>query len=275
MTQVYAYATVNKTTGLGASAWTLTNGPADDTRLYLNDGRMDRQVVFTSATGANIHVDLGSAMEIRGFALLNHNMGTFTSPIFSCEAGNSSNLVTDYILLTGASETVPQTAPAHRDFVVQFNTGVSRRYWRLNLSWTGSTVLRVGEVFLYGAPTVLTRGFTDGTGETEEFVTVPVQMRMGDVRTSFLAGPIRSKRLRAQDYSSANNAELLTMFRACRGGATPLLWINDYSPGSFTAARKDVMLGRIGPEYSWAYSDYDLVQPPEIVIRSLGRAVGQ
>lgn len=273
----HAYAATNLTRGLGASSWTLNlgGGPSDDTRLYLNDGRLDRQVVFASGASANIQVDLGSAMEVRGLAVLNHNMSGFTSPIFSCEAGNSSNLVTDYILLTGVAETVPQTAPAHRDLVVQFATGVSRRYWRFNTSWTGASVLRVGEAFLYGAPSTLTRGFTDGTGESEEFITVPVQTRFGDARTSFLAGPIRSRRFRAQDYSAANNAELQAMWRASRGGAIPLLWINDYSPGSFTTARKDVMLGRLGADYSWTYSDFDLVQPPELVLRSLGRAVGQ
>lgn len=272
----YAYATVNLARGLAASAFTVAGGAADATRSYLNDGRLDRQYPGNASNVSNIAVDLGSSQEVRGFAVLNHNLGGFTSPSVSAVAANSSDFVTDYVVIKN-STTMVTTAPKNRDTVMQFAGGVSRRYWALNFAWTGTQTPRYGEVFLYGAPTVLTRGFTDGTGEAEEFITVAAAMRTGDMRTTFLAGPVRSIRLRAQDYTSSNNAELAAMWRASRGGAVPVLLIPSYDPSSAaaTAAAQDVMLGRLGAEYSWAYSDFDLVQPPEMVLRSLGRAVGQ
>ena len=278
----FAYAVTNALSGLAAAAFTPGSGPSDATRAYLNDGRMDRQYEFTGGVASNTLVfDMGSATALKGIAILNHNLASADAPRYiSIQAADDAAITVNAVTVKSNSEVTDgntDTNPANKDTVLQFAT-VTKRYWRINFDWDNTFQLKVGEIFAYAAVTQLTRGMVDGSGETERIVAPTVEMQNGETRSAFIAGPVRTKHLRSDSsFSTTERKALLTLWRATRGPVTPFLWIESYEATAVAAAltEQDCIFGRlILPEFAWTWTDYNLSQPPEFVLQSLGREVG-
>lgn len=271
----FAYATTNLLTGLAASRFTISTGagPANDTRLYLNDGHMDIPYYLTAGTTTEaMKIDLGSAQTVCGWAILNHNISALGGG--SIQISHSPDDIT-YTSVKSAS-TVNTTVPKNKDTVLQF-AAVSRRYWKITFTHATSSALQIGELYCFGTSTTLTRGMTDGSGEGLEIMSVGVQMMYGETRSTFFGGPRRTKRLRWQDFTMANMLELQTMWLAAYGNVNPFLWIESYEAVSTAAAvtEQDCIFGRFtNATFDWSYVDYNLVQPDELMIRAMGREIG-
>lgn len=271
----FAYA---KTNALGTSSLvsrcTATGGPNDTTLNRLNDGRLDAQYVSSSTTSLVLVFNLGgSGPTVVGIAILNHNLATLTSPTITLESSPDNVTYT-----TRKSATTPNSsAPQEKDTVLQMSSPPTRQYWRITIAWTGSAVCKIGEIFFYETATQLTRGQNDGSGEVEHILGTSMQMLYGETRFAFLGGPLREKMIRSSDFSTANNNELLALWRSVKGPTTPFLWIESYEASSSAAAvaEQDCIFGRLMlPDFAWTWSDFNLKQPPQLVIRSLGREVG-
>lgn len=273
----HAYVTANAaalltaTTAFYETSYFVT--PAE--RPYLIDGRMDKQVTFQPDTATTILVDFGAAVSLTGWGILNHNLSDIGGGTILIRAATDSAISTS-VVTAKAVTTINPTAPRHRDVVLQFSA-VSKRYWSIEVTQNVLSSLKIGELFPYVSATQLTRGYTDGSAEPEEIITVGAQMQFGEQREVFMAGPLRHKRMRFQDYTSANNAELMTMWRATRGPLDPLLWIESYEAVATAAAnaQQDCIYGKLQlNSYEAPFTDFDLVQPPELIIRQKGRGVG-
>ena len=274
----FAYATVNRLTGLTASAFSVTTGagPSGATELYLNDGRMDRQYTFTAGTTAEtLQIDMGAAVQCSGFAVLNHNLTALGGGDVTITAADDAGFTVNVITVKAASN-ISITPPNEKDSVFQF-ANVTKRYWRIAFTHVSSSSLKIGEVFALGATTTLTRFMVDGSGESEEIISVGQKMLYGETRSTYFAGPIRTKTLRFQEWTTEELAEARTLWRATLGPVNPFIFIQSYE-ATATAANyeeQEVMFGRLMlNDFNWTYTDHLYRQPPEFVITSLGREAG-
>ena len=272
--------TRNLIRALAATSFTVSAGPSDTTRARFNDKRIDKTFISTAAASPlNITIDLGSAQTIDTAAVLNHNL-------LLCGVGASGRIIT----ITGATDAaisagvvgpysaadLLSTFARTKDVCIGFPSA-SKRYWRFSFSWPGGGTAQVaiGELFL-GAATTLSRGEVDGSGETERIRAPSVELANGGSRAIYLAGPVLERSLVFEDFTEAQNATLRTLWRDCRGPAVPLLWCDDWSSaGTQTESNGRCLYGHLEmPEFAWRWSEYLLVKPPNLVIRSQGREVG-
>lgn len=270
----HAYAITNKASGLADTAFTWSGGGTTN-RSYVVDGRMDRKFTAGAATSsATLLIDFGAATSLSAIALLNTNIATATSPTVKVEALTSVG--PDTGLITPKAVTTPNaSAPRHKDHVLQF-TAVSKRYWRLTFTWTGSFNLTIGELFC-AETTVLTRAMTYGNTKREDYITTRFTTYTGETRGHFIAGPIRIRDFIFEDLSAAERDEVLAMFRATYGGTLPILWIEAYE-ATATAADNDhqeVIYGRLD-QASLSTNEFDFgrYNPDGLSLRSLGREIG-
>lgn len=270
----HAYAVTNKLAGLLTSIFTWSNS-ATDNLARLNDGRMDKKFSVGAATSTvNLVIDFGAATAIEAIAILNHNLATATSPTIKVEAADDSAITTNAVTAKAATS-INQDAPRHKDTVLQF-AAVSRRYWRITFAWVGSFNLQIGELFPC-LTTALSRAIVYGNVSGEEYITSRFGAYAGETRGHYIAGPIRTRQLPFEDLDADERDELLALFRATFGGATPLLWIEQYEATS-TAADDDhqeVILGRLD-EMALTNVEFDFgrYNPSGLTLRSLGREVG-
>lgn len=273
----HAYAVTNKVTGLSATAFTSSSGPSDSTRAALNDGRMDRIFTCTSASGGvTIVIDLGSALSIAGWAVLNSNIATASGTPTLRVRGADDSAITTNVASAKAASTLNTSAPKHKDHVLQF-AATTRRYWELTWTWTGNFALSIGELFAYATPTTLTRKAVYGSGEGEFYKLARVDLANGEPRAVLLNGPVRRLALKWKDHSASEIAELRTMWRATRGPVTPFLFIPSYEATATAAAasEQEVIYGRLLAEaFDFTQPDYNLYEPPDLVVSSLGREAG-
>lgn len=282
----HAYVTTNALAGLTASAYTWSNSYAGSDRALLNDGRLDKRVVVGSPSSSiSVVIDLGSAQTLGGFALLNHNLVTSGVGIVTCRirgADNgaiSSNVVVAKTYSTLASYLSANARdPRNKDHVFAF-TPVQRRYWQIELAWTGTiSDLAFGEIFAWtGSPTSLARRSVYGSAEQNELLVTSQRTLSGDTRSSFLAGPVRAKRLSWADFNATELDELrLAAYRA-GGPVTPMLWVESLQADALAAASADqeCLLARLElGGFDFSQPDFNLYTPPEFLLRSLGREVG-
>lgn len=273
----FAYGTTNRATGLAASAFTVTTGagPTDSTRLYLNDGRVDLQYEFTSSNAVTLQIDLGSAKTVSAWAVLNHNFNSLGGGTCKIDAADDTAWTTNVVAIKAAS-TFATTFPKEKDSVFQF-ASATKRVWRLTFTNVTTGAVKIGEVFGVSATTQLSRGQTDGSGESGKFVRGVVEMANGGVRTVLFGGPIRRKTFRAQDYTESQKNELLTLWNATKGDVLRFLWIESYEATALAAAatEQDCIFGRLlVPEFTWSWTDYNLTQPSELVIEAEPREWG-
>jgi len=272
--------TRNLIRALAASAFTVSSGPSDSTRAYLNDKRIDKQyALISTTTGITIDIDLGSAQAVDTAAILNHNfqsVGAGTKSISVTGADNSGFSVNAVVCATATLDT---TTSRPKDTCASW-ASVTRRYWRFTFSWTGggSAALNIGELVL-GAATTLSRGEQDGSGETERVRAPTVELSNGGSRGIFIAGPVLTRNLIFSDFSEAQRDTLRTMWRDCRGPVVPVLWCESWAATATTAtpsaAQQQCLYGHLEmPDFAWRWSDWQLVKPPDLIIRSQGREVG-
>lgn len=276
-----AYAVTNLCSGLAASAFVFSAGAADATRARLNDVRMDKRYVNGSpVTSLSFTIDLGSAIQTSGLALLNHNFGTAAlASTVRVRGGTAAaaGLVTAGVVTAKAATTLDTTAPYQKDHVFQY-TAVTKQFLEVLISFTGTaTNLSIGEVFVFNSQTQLSRLSNYGGGEDEEYFTADVQFDNGGRRSSFMGGPVRTQRLPYSDLNLTQRQEQATLWRAVRGPVTPFLWIDSYeaTATAAAAAEQHVLFGRLEvPAFRWTEVDYRLYTPEDLIIRSLSREAG-
>ena len=270
--------TRNLIRSLAASAFTVTPGPNDSTRSRLNDKRLDRTFTVTaSGPGVTIVVDLGVARAVDTVAILNHNLASFSSAQeINVQGADDAGITTNVV--TVGTITLSTTATRTKDSCLSFAT-TTKRYWQFEFVWaSGSNVLTVGELVM-GVATTLSRGEQDGSGETERVRAPTVELSNGGTRGIFLAGPVLQRSLIFSDFTPTQLATLRTLWRDCKGPSVPLLWCESWTaasvPAAPTEAQQECLYGHLEmPDFGWRWSDWQLVKPPDLVIRSQGREVG-
>ena len=273
----YAWTVTNALASLAAGNFVWQSGPSDATRLFMRDGRMGKQFVCTAASGGNtLNIDMGAATSLKGFAFLNHNLasfgGTVTVQVQAATLSDYSNAAD-----AKAITTLDFTKPHDKDVVLQF-PAVSKRYWRLIFTWTGTQTLKVGEVFAYASVTAISRRDVYGTsGEGHEYRIAEVESDNMERRGYLLTGPRRRKVLAFVDLSEAERAELETLFYAAKSCVTPILFVLEQNEVSTAAAatEQDVMFGTLdNTDFFYGFLDYSRNSVPTLTLRNLGREVG-
>jgi hypothetical protein len=97
---------------------------------------------FTSTT-AEIHINLPSALSVRGFALANHNLANAIAKLYKSSTGPTGPWTQ-----VGTDQTIPSTA----DFVFDAGSSNTARYWSLNFS-SVTTANRIACVSLLSGET--------------------------------------------------------------------------------------------------------------------------
>ena len=151
---------------------------------------VNRQNVFSASPGGypadNVHVefDLLSATAIKGFALLNHNMGTRGVSTCTIRADNSTPATT-----ARASFSVSAVC-GDDDFFMAFTATQTYRYWRVEWDSVDAAALYMGRVFLaqdlYDCGTSIRVGAQKGWQSSVEILTTP-----GGVEHRFARGSRR------------------------------------------------------------------------------------
>lgn len=269
----HGYALVNAAANLAASAF--GGDAAGATRSRLNDGHMDRVFSLGALTSAGtITMDFGAAVSLVGLGLLNNNLATATAPTVTIQGATDSGFTTALVTAKAAS-TPATTKPRHKDHAFIF-PAVSKRYWRVQLAWTGLFTFTLGEIFAITTLTTLSRRSNYGSSEREEFKNSETESATGERRSRFLSGPIRSKRLDFVDNNSTTRDELMTMWRESQGGSSPLLWIDDVNQVQTAAAAADqqCLFGKLQPSFGWSQTDFNLFTMDGLELRSQGREMG-
>jgi len=269
----HGYAITSSLTGLAATAFAWSSAFTTG-RDRLNDGVMDilaSSAAAAQASGQTLSIDLGAATSLAGVAILNHNLASGACTV-SVTAGTDG---LTYGTTVKAASTIVTTAPNQKDTVLQFPSA-SFRYWRLTFVHGGTKIVTIGEVLALASITVLSRTTVYGAADTERYVLNRNDSETGNLRSTFLAGPIRSRTLPFKDLSTTERDELLTMFRATKGGNANLLWVEfiESVATAATAAGQECIWGKIAPTVSWTQDDFRLFTPGGMELTGLGREVG-
>ena len=269
------YGITNVLAGLAGTAFTWSSGYTTN-RDRLNDGKQDELALGSStpqASGQTLIIDLGSAQSLSAIALLNHNLGTGACTV-RVDADTANTFAT--AVTAKAATTINTAAPYQKDTVLQF-PAVSRRYWRLTFTHTGTKTVSIGELLFLAAPTVLSRTPTWGSGETERFITNRVETMTGNLRSTFVSGPIRTKDLPFVDLvGNSQRDEMMSMWRATLGGTLNLLWL-DLIESTAIAATPDsqkCLWGKLQESLGWTEGDFQLFGLDGLVLVGQGREVG-
>ena len=270
------YAITNVISGLAATAFTWSSAYTTN-RARLNDGVMDELAASASsaqASGQTLVINLGSATALVGFALLNHNLasGACTVRVRAADdAGISVNVVT-----AKAASTINTSAPYQKDTVLQFPS-VTKQYWELTFVHSGTKIVTIGELLAFASITTLTRQTVYGAGEGERYIQNRVETMTGNMRSTFLSGPIRTKELPFKDLrGTSERDELMSMWRATQGGVSNLLYIDliESSATAATAAAQQCLWGKLQQELGWNEDDYLLFGVNGLTLVGQGREVG-
>lgn len=275
----HAWTVANALSGLAAANFTWSNGTTAN-RSFLNDGRMDKQMLIGAsvASGVTLVVDLGSAQNLNGFAVLNSNECLQKSDAaLRIRGADDAGISVNVVVAKNYSTLYSLTKPKNRDHVLQFSD-LSKRYWELSWTWTGSvTNWSLGEIFAFVPVTQLNRRSIYGSGEQQDMLVALSEGQYGETRGLYLAGPIRALHLNWADLDSTARDQLQAMWQQANGGAKPLLWINSYENGSAAAAasEQECLFGRLTkPQFKWSETDFSLFTPDGFELRSLGREAG-
>ena len=271
MSLQHAYAVTNRLTGLaaGSFAWSATaTNP-----LHANDGKMDKLCTIAStATSVNVIIDLGAAYSISAVACLNHNL----AGLATLKVEHATNLAfTTGVTEAKAASTLGTSPAPLKDAVLQF-AAVTKRYWRLTWTWTGSVAMSVGELF-FAESTALTRAEVYGHGGARRYINSKFDGYTGEQRGHYIAGPIASRRLPFEALTESERNELWAMYHAARGGAVSLLWCEQYEAVATAAAAayQACLFGKLTEdETSWTEDDFGVYGVSALMLRSLAREVG-
>lgn len=270
------YAITNALSGLAATAFTWSSGYTTN-RARLNDGLQDELAPGSSsaqASGQTLVIDMGAATPLSAWALLNHNLATGACEV-SIVAADDPTFVVNFWLALGDT-VINATAPYDKDAVLQFEA-ISRRYWKLTFIHTGTKTITIGELMAIGSPATLSRQTVYGAGESERYVQNRVESTTGNLRSTFLSGPIRTKSLPFKDLrGTAERDELMTMWRLTRGGVSNLLYIDNVATAypSGDAASQQCLWGKLQESLGWTEDDYLVFGVDGLVLVGQGREVG-
>lgn len=270
------YAITNAASALAASAFTWSSGYTTN-RARLNDGLQDELAAGSSsaqASGQTLVIDMGSAVSLSAFALLNHNLATGACTVSITAAADSAFSVSLWLAM--GDTTINTSAPYEKDAVLQFEA-ISRRYWKLTFNHTGTKTVTLGELMAIASITTLSRQTVYGAGESERYVQNRVESRTGHQRATFLSGPIRTKQLPFKDLrGTSERDELMAMWRATRGGVSNLLYIDNVAtvfPSGDTPSQQ-CLWGKLQESLGWTEDDYLVFGVDGLVLVGLGREVG-
>lgn len=270
------YAVTNAASGLAASAFTWSSGYTTN-RARLNDGLQDELAAGSSsaqASGQTLIIDMGAAVSLSAFALLNHNLATGACYV-NIYAASDSGFTTSLWLAMGDT-TITTSAPYEKDTILQFEA-ISRRYWKITFNHTGTKIVTLGELMAITSITTLTRQTVYGAGESERYVQNRVESATGNLRSTFLSGPIRTKSLPFKDLrGTSERNELMTMWRATRGGVSNLLYVDSVASSypSGDAASQQCLWGKLQESLGWTEDDYLVFGVDGLVLVGQGREVG-
>lgn len=270
------YAIANALSGLAATAFTWSSAFTTK-RGRLNDGVMDELAAGSSsaqASGQTLVVDLGSATALVGFALLNHNLASGACTVRVRGADNAA--ITVNVVTAKAASTINTSAPYQKDTVLQFPS-VTKRYWEFTFVHTGTKIVTIGEVLAFTSITTLTRQTIYGAGESERYIQNRVETMTGNMRSTFLAGPIRTKQLPFADLrGTSERDELMAMWRATQGGVANLLYIDliESTATAATSAAQQCLWGKLQETLAWTEGDYLVFGVDGLVLVGQGREVG-
>lgn len=252
---------------------------SDTNNAFLEDGLMDKlwEAETSPSGGISVVIALSGASEVNCIAVLNSNVaGMSGTPTLKVEGADDSAFTTNAVTVKAASTLNITGAQLHRkDHVLQF-TATTKQYWRLTWTWTGTAQLKVGEIVL-GKSTALSRAIVYGNTEGAIIKKTSVESATGGIRSHFLAGPIKTRTLPFEDLDEDEQEELLTMYLDSNGGATSMLWIEEYEATS-TAADADhqrCIFGKLEEDrFTWDNFDFGRSTPSALTIRSHGREAG-
>jgi len=270
------YAITNLLSGLAATAFTWSSAFTTG-RSRLNDTVMDEVAAGSSsaqASGQTLVIDLGSAQAVVAIALLNHNLATGSCTVRIRGADDAS--ITTNVVTAKAATTINTSAPYEKDTVLQFPS-VTKRYWELTFAHTGTKIVRLGELLFFGSVTTLTRQTIYGAGESERYFLNKNEGQVGHVRSTYLGGPVRTKRLPFKDSAGVSQRdELMAMFRASQGGNKNLLYIDDIDSVSTAgdAESQQCLWGKFLDNLGWTEDDFRIFNVDALVLTGQGREVG-
>lgn len=264
----HAYMTTSKLAGLADAAITVSAGTTTN-RGRLVDSRVDKTFAPGSvASGWNIKFDLGSAQAITAFAILNHNLATF-SAVCKIEGADDSAISANVV--TFKSDTTLRA----NDAILQ-GESVSRRWWRLTFTWSASQSPTIGEIYA-GVSSVISRFTTFGNERGRVHKTVLNESDYGMLFGNFLSGPIRTRTLIWEDLSETEKDEIVAMHSAVKGNAFPLVWAEIYEASSSAAdsAHQETIFGHFTESNLDAKeSDYNLYGQISLTVLEQTKGVG-
>jgi hypothetical protein len=270
------YAITNLLTGLAATAFTWSSAFTTG-RSRLNDTVMDEVAAGSSsaqASGQTLVIDLGSAQAVVAIALLNHNLAAGACTVRVRAADDAA--ITTNVVTAKAATTINTSAPYEKDTVLQFPS-VTKRYWELTFVHTGTKIVRLGELLFFGSVTTLTRQTIYGAGESERYFLNKNEGQVGHVRSTYLGGPVRTKRLPFKDSAGVSQRdELMAMFRASQGGNKNLLYIDDIDSVATAgdAESQQCLWGKFADNLGWTEDDFRIFNVDALVLTGQGREVG-
>ncbi|HEY0881026.1 MAG TPA: hypothetical protein VGD87_05830 [Archangium sp.] len=275
------YAITNALSGLAPSAFTWSSGYTTG-RDRLNDDLMDEVASGSSsaqASGQYLQIDLGSVTEVAAIVLLNHNLASGSCAVYIDQSTTAAFTPGPNTVTVKAASTITTTAPNQKDTILQLpqSTTATARYWRIYFTHSGTKTITLGEVLFLSSITSLSRSYTYGNSESERVVTNRVESVTGSIRSTYVAGPIRTKRFAFKDaQGESQRNELMGMWRNTRGGTRNLLWIDTIESTSTaaSAAAQTCIWGRLGDTHGWTNNDYDLFDVDGFELVSQGREVG-
>jgi len=280
MLGLHAYSVTNLLEGLAATAFTWSNA-ATTNRSFLNDGRMDRRMVIGAsvASGITLVIDLGSALAVSGFAVLNSNVAVQkTSATLRVRAADDAGISVNVVTAKAASTLYSSSTPRNKDHVLQF-ASVTKRYWELTWTWSAPNVTNfaIGELWAFSASTALSRRTIYGSGEGKKMFTASTPFETGERRGLKLGGPQRGLSLRWSDLSPSERDELDVMWSAVEANIAPFLWIDSRETvaTAAAAAEQNCVFGRLDEdEVDFANHDFDRHDFAGFRLRSAGREAG-
>lgn len=270
------YAITNLLTGLAATAFTWSSAFTTG-RSRLNDGVMDEVAAGSSsaqASGQTLVIDLGSAQAVVAIVLLNHNLASGACTVRVRAADDAA--ITTNVVTAKAATTINTSAPYEKDTVLQF-ASVTKRYWELTFVHTGTKIVRLGELLFFGSVSTLTRQTVYGAGESEQYFLNKNSGQVGHVRSTYLGGPLRTKRLPFRDSAGVSQRdELMAMFRASQGGNKNLLYIDeiDSTASAGDAESQQCLWGKFIDQLGWTEDDFRIFNVDALVLTGQGREVG-
>lgn len=272
----HGYAVTNVLQGLAAASFTWSSGYVLN-RNRLNDGTIDELAqgsATAQASGQTLTIDLGAAVALTGIAILNHNLGVGACTV-KVDAGDDLAITVNPVAAKAAS-TINTAIPLNKDTMLQFPS-VTKRYWRLTFTHSGTKIITLGCLFAVGTTNLLSRPTMYGYNETLKYFINEVSTKTMHQRATFVGGPNRTKHLLFGELQgSTQRDELMGMFHATLGGTLNLLWIDfiESTAIAATGPAMELLYGGIEPSMGWTNSDFSVYTVDGFKLIGQGREVG-